>query len=106
MSNYFIFHWPCGKCQSGATVDNPNGKFAKADAQDVLNAIRTGQRISYQRDGSVALSRCQCSSQETGTAPPNGWQINVVLCECGRPIPASDEACSVCATTRSNREAE
>lgn len=66
MSNYFVFHWPCGKCVCGACVDNPRGKWAAKDEDDVLAALRRGERVSYQFGGSVSIGVCTCSEKETG----------------------------------------
>jgi len=67
MSNYFVAYWECNKCIFAAV--EARSKYA---AKDVLDWIRDGLLVKYQRGGSVTLGYCECSEGKTASLNNEG----------------------------------
>jgi hypothetical protein len=70
VSNYigaFVTYWPCGKCVSGAVLDD--GGIRNSFLKFVLEDIRAGRVVKWQREQMVSVRNCDCAPEkETAVA--------------------------------------
>jgi hypothetical protein len=55
----FVTYWPCGKCPSGAALDD-SGNDPETGLM-LLNAVRQGRKVGYV-DANVRVGYCRCGT--------------------------------------------